>query len=209
MKYQSNNQSRSAALVFSCFCLLHATVTHSQTTMSVVEKFCDGDAEKSINHVWSLAKKGNSAATFLLAKIFAENDRPDLAQKYLETSASLGSSIAMSALGKIAFNKRDFSKAHNWFEAAAQLRNVNSLMYLGIMYRDGLGVNLSHETAYFWFITAEKLKKNSVEGDIEPLEFALDVSVNLSALKIDKLSEASDMWIKENQEPPRVSIPPC
>lgn len=209
MKRQSNSQSRSAALVFSCFCLLHPTVTHSQTTMSVLESVCDGDAEKGIEHVFSFAKKGNSAATFLLAMMFAENNSPDLTQKYLETSASQGSSNAMSALGQIAFNERDFSKAHNWFEAAAKLRNVNSLMYLGIMYRDGLGVNVSHEAAYFWFINAQKLKKTSVEGDIEPSEFASDVVVNLPAVKIATLSEDSKKWIEEHQEPPEVSIPPC
>lgn len=205
MKYKS----RLSALILGFLCLLHPTASHSQDTMNLIANTCGGDAEKGIEHVIALAQNGNATATFLMAMIFAESEKPDLALKYLEISADQGSPNAMKALGQFALNDKDFTKAKYWFEAAAKLRNVNSIVYIGIMYRDGLGVNLNHETAFFWFITAQKLKKTSVEGDIEPSEFASDVAVTLSASKIAKIAEDSDRWIEENPEPPKISVPKC
>ena len=196
-------------LILGFLCLLHPTVSHIQDTMNSIAKVCGGDTEKALEHVIASARNGNSTATFLMAKMFAENDEPDLALKYLEVSADQGSNNAMKALGQFALGDKDFTNAKYWFEKAAKLRNVNAVMNLGIMYRDGLGVKQSHETAYFWFITAQKLKKTSAEGDIEPSEFASGVSVTLSASKIAEIAENSDSWIEKNPEPPKESMPKC
>ena len=98
---------------------------------------------------------------------------------------------------------------HNSERILAELLNINALMYLGMMHRDGLGFQSNNETAYFWFTVAGKLKKTFSTGDMEPEEFASGVSAQLSPPTLTKLSQDSDRWIIEHPETPPQSIPPC
>ena len=198
-----------SAIILSILPTILPVAAHSQNTLKTVEKICGGNAEKGIDHVFALAKGGNSAATFLLAMIMAENDQTDTALKYLKFSAKQGSANGMKALGVLAFNDKNYPEAKYWFEAAAKLLNINALMYLGMMHRDGLGFQSNNETAYFWFTVAGKLKKTFSTGDMEPEDFASGVSAQLSPSTLTKLSQESDRWIIEHPETPHQSIPPC
>ena len=196
-------------LILSIFYSILPVITHSQNALKLIEKTCDGNVEKGIDHIFALAKGCNSAATFLLAMMLAENDQTALTLKYLKASAEQGSANGMKALGVLAFNNKNYPEAKYWFEAAAKFRNINALMYLGIMYRDGLGLQANNETAYFWFTVAGKLKKTSITGDIEPEKFASDVSGQLSPTILTRLSQDSEKWIVEHPETPPESVPPC
>ena len=206
---KNNFHSLLPILILSIFYSILPVISHSQNTLKLIEKTCDGNVEKGIDHIFALAKGGNSAATFLLAMMLAENDQTTLSSKYLKASAEQGNANGMKALGTLAFNDKNYPEAKYWFEAAAKLRNINALMYLGIMHRDGLGRQANNETAYFWFTVAEKLKKTSTTGDIEPEKFASDVSGQLSPTILTRLSLDSEKWIIEHPEIPPQSVPPC
>lgn len=196
-------------LILSLIYSILPAISYSQNTLKLLDEVCDGNAEKGIEHIFALAKGGNSAATFLLAMMLAENGQTALALKYLTASAEQGSANGMKALGTLALNDKNYPKAKYWFEAAAKLRNINAIMYLGIMHRDGLGLQANNETAYFWFTVAGKLKKTSNTGDIEPEKFAFDISRQLSTNTLKRLLQDTENWIVEHPETPSESMPNC
>ena len=181
---------------------------HSQASLDTVIHLGNGDAEKGIDHVVSLANGGNGTASLLLAMIMAEVDEIDKALKYLKISANQGNRDAMKALADFELGGENYPVAIQWLKQSATLGNVNACMRLAIMSRDGIGTPQNNETAYFWFNVAGKLKKTSKAGDIEPEEFASEIAQHLSPKQINKLNQDADEWIMQNPDTPPVSIPP-
>ncbi len=135
---------------------------NERKTIVLVQQIGNGDFDRGLNHIVSLAKQGNSAATFLYANLFFETGNLEAFQKYLNLAAEQGNPTAIKFLAtsylKGSLGKPDFQKAKAWFEKGASLRNINSMVYLGIIHRDGLGTKSDPAEAYFWFTLAGKLK---------------------------------------------------
>jgi antitoxin component YwqK of YwqJK toxin-antitoxin module len=111
-----------------------------------------------------------------------------------------------TAFFKGALLEQDFDKAMFWFGISAEYRNINSMVYLGIMYRDGLGVEPDIRTSYFWFTVAGILKPY-VQGEKEPEEFAKELEVNLSSDDIQNIVQDANAWIQTHPEREPQGIP--
>ena len=85
----------------------------------------------------------------------------------------------------------------NWLEKSAEYRNINSMIYLGIMHRDELGVESDIRTAYFWF-TVAGLQKMPKSGDKEPIEFTKALGLLISKDDIENIIESAKVWIQEH-----------
>jgi TPR repeat protein len=73
---------------------------------------------------------------------------------YLVLAANQKTPVAMKSLAVLYLKgdsllKQDYDKSINWFEKSAEYRNINSMIYSGIMHSDGLGVESDIKTAYF------------------------------------------------------------
>ena len=175
-----------------------------------MQEIGNGDFDKGLNHIVSLAKQGNGTATLIYALLHRDVGKNDAFLKYLKLSATQRNPIAMKFLGTAYFKgvlvKKNYEKAKFWFEKSAKYRNINSMMYLGLIHRDGLGVQSNIKTAYFWFTVAGVLKPK-VEGQTEPRDFARDIETGLSSNDIQNIARDANSWIQSNPEIKPQEIP--
>ena len=178
----------------------------------LVEELGGGDSDRTINHLVGLIQQENSTAMFIVGEYFFSINEIDDSLLLLKQSASLGHPIAMKFLGtgylKGTFGEPDYAQAKKYFGLAASRRNINSLVYLGTMHRDGLGVERNIFEAHRWFSIAGILKPHA-PGDKDPKEFAYALESAMSQAEIARSLELAKDWIIENPEragPP--SIPP-
>ena len=177
----------------------------------VFKKIGHGDFKKGLDLVWSHANDGNGTATLLLSRLFLEFGDLENFEKYLGISADQNNPVAMKILGvtflKGSLNVQDYVAAKLWFEKSAKYRNINSMVYLGIMHRDGLGTNVDLNKSYFWFSLAGILKTSGV-GDKEPEEFAKELEKELSEKQIMDVGKQTYVWLDTNPVIEPQVIPP-
>ena len=177
----------------------------------VFKKIGHGDFAKGLDHVWSHAKGGNGTATLLLSRLFLEFGDLENFEKYLGISADQNNPVAMKILGvtflKGSLSVQDYVEAKLWFEKSAKYRNINSMVYLGIMNRDGLGTNVDLNKSYFWFSLAGILKTSEV-GNKEPEEFAKEIEKELTDAQIRGVGKETDVWLDRHPELEPQVIPP-
>ena len=202
------------ALIFSIIGVigsLSASNASEQSTISLVQEIGNGDFDRGLNHIFSLAKQGNGAATFIYANLHLETGNVELFQKYLHLAAEQGDPTAIKFLAtsylKDSFGAPDLQKAKELFEKGASLRNINSMVYLGIIHRDGLETKSDPTEAYFWFTLAGKLKPD-VPGQKEPEEFAQEIKHLLTVEEIEFIENRISQWLEINPEVEATSIPP-
>ena len=186
-------------------------IAQDKSFYETFEKIGHGDFDKGLNHVWQHANDGNGTATLLLSKLFLEFGDLDNFEKYLNISAEQSNPVAMKILGvaflKGSLDEQNFDKAKIWFEEAARYRNINSMVYLGIMHRDGLGIDVDFTKSYFWFSLAGILK-TSAPGDKEPEEFAEELKEELTDAQIIEVGKETHAWLDKHPAFDPQVIPP-
>jgi len=183
--------------------LSHYSYSQEQQTVSIVKDIGNGNFDAGLEHVIALAKDGNGAATFLIANLHLDIGNIEEFKKYLRIAAEQNNPTAIkflaTSLYKGTFSEPDFEKAREWFERGAALRNINSMMYLGIINRDGLSKEANPQEAYFWFSLAGFLKQQ-VPGQKEPKEFAKEIEHLLDDEVIHSTNKRISQWILNNPE---------
>ena len=192
-------------LLLSVF-LLGSPSVNAEGSIDTLIKIGKGDAEKGLDHMWKSADEGNSTALFFLGNLFFELGNPKEAELLLNQASELNHPAAMKFLAtgyfKGLLGDTDYKKATYWFEKASLYGNINSMVYLGVIYRDGLGIDPSVpyrknlKTSYMWFTIAGILKEES-PGDKEPEEFAKEVATYLSKSEIDDANNLANKWIND------------
>ena len=181
----------------------HESYSQDQKTVSIVKEIGNGDFDAGLEHVITLAQDGNGAATFLIANLHLDLGNIEEFQKYLQIAAEQNDPTAIKFLAtsfyKGTFSEPNYIKARDWFKRGAALRNINSMMYLGIINRDGLGEEANPEEAYFWFSLAGVLKQQ-VPGQKEPEEFADEISHLLDEEVIQSTNKKISQWLEDNPE---------
>ncbi|MDA0845645.1 MAG: tetratricopeptide repeat protein [Proteobacteria bacterium] len=199
-----------AALFSACLTISNASAQTSKY-QDIATELGGGNLERGVKHLGKLAESGNGAATFLLAHMFLELGDVQKFQKYLYIAAEQKNPTAIKFLAtsyfKGALGEQSFTKARDWFEKGAQLRNINSMVYLGIIYRDGLGIGVDIDKAYFWFSLAGVLKED-VAGQKEPEEFAAEIKHLVSKKTLNMTEKNIKSWLSSNPEIQPTSIPP-
>ena len=204
---------RSLLLVIVVFLMNSPSVLSADSTLDyLIQEIGDGDADRTINHLLDLMQQGNSTAMFVVGDYFFSINKIDDSLLLVKESASLGHPIAMKFLGtgylKGSFGEADYAQAKKYFGLAASQRNINSLCYLGIIHRDGLGVERDILEAHKWFSIAGILKQVN-QGDMEPEEFAHALELEMSEAAIARSLQLARSWIIDNPEGPAPSsIPP-
>jgi len=177
----------------------------------MVSEIGKGDLERGVKHLEALARNGNGAATFLYAHLFLEIGDVENFQRYLNIAARQKNPVAIKFLAtsyfKGTFGEQDFEKARVWYEQGALLRNINSMVYLGLIHRDGLATPVDYEKAYFWFALAGTLKEDGA-GQKEPEEFAAEIKNLIAADKLMNINANIERWLAENPSLSHASIPP-
>ena len=200
-----------SAAFFCCILGVSVAADSDKNFHHVFKKIGHGDFEKGLDHVWSHANGGNGTATLLLSRLFLEFGDLENFEKYLGISADQNNPVAMKILGvtflKGSLNVQDYVAAKLWFEKSAKYRNINSMVYLGIMNRDGLGTNVDLNKSYFWFSLAGILKTSEV-GDKEPGEFAKEIEKELTDAQIREVGKETDIWLDRHPELESQVIPP-
>lgn len=198
-------------ILFGLVGIAYETYPQDQQTVSIVKDIGNGDFDRGLNHIFSLAKQGNGAATFIYANLHLETGNEELFQKYLHLAAEQGDPTAIKFLATSYFNgsfgEPDLQKAKELFEISASLRNINSMVYLGIIHRDGLGTKSDPSEAYFWFTLAGKLKPD-VPGQKEPEEFAQEIKHLLTVEETDLIEIRISQWLEINPKVEAIGIPP-
>ncbi|MDB3966645.1 sel1 repeat family protein [Porticoccaceae bacterium] len=171
-----------------------------------------GDVEKGLNHLIRLSQDKNATASLLIAQLLESIGDLETSLDYLVLAANQKNPVAMKSLAVLYLKgdsllKQDYDKSMNWFEKSAEYRNINSMIYLGIMHRDGLGVESDIKTAYFWFTVAGLLKTPEI-GNKEPVEFAKELESDILQGEVRDIIWQAEVWIKKH--PPREpqSVPP-
>jgi len=189
----------------------HDAKAEEKPSIAMVQSMGKGDFEQGLAHIIRLAQDGNSAATFLYAQLFLETDQPDHFIKYLTLAAEQGHPTAMKFLAtgylKGEFVPQDYAQARFWFEQAAARHNINAMVYLGLMNRDGGGMAADYERAFFWFTLASRLKPQE-EGHQEPAYFAEELRDHLTPTAIDTITQEAEAWISNHPPPAPIGIPP-
>ena len=197
--------------VLNCFLGVPLVIAHDKSFYETFETIGQGNFDKGLNHVWQHANDGNGTATLLLAKLFLEFGDLENFEKYLNISAEQSNPVAMKILGvaflKGSLDEQNFDKAKVWFEKAAKYRNINSMVYLGIMHRDGLGIDVDFTKSYFWFSLAGILK-TSAPGDKEPEEFAEELKEELTDAQIIEVGKETHAWLDKHPAFDPQVIPP-
>ena len=197
--------------ILNCFLDVSLAIAHDKSFYETSETIGQGNFDKGLNHVWQHANDGNGTATLLLAKLFLEFGDLENFEKYLDISAEQSNPVAMKILGvaflKGSLEEQNFDKAKVWLEEAAKYRNINSMVYLGIMHRDGLGIDVDFSKSYFWFSLANILKTIEV-GDKEPKEFAKEIEKELTDDQIMEIGKETYLWLDKHPELEPQVIPP-
>ena len=81
------------------------------------------------------------------------------------------------------------------------------MVYLGIMHRDGLGIDVDFSKSYFWFSLAGILK-TSEAGDKEPEEFAEELKEELTDAQIIEVEKETHAWLDKHPAFDPQVIPP-
>ena len=177
--------------------------TSNEQLIDKVTEIGGGDYDKGLEHLISESKDGNSTATFLISQLLFAAQKEESAINFLGLAAEQGHPVAIKTVGKAymegTFSQASYSQARFWFLKGAKLRNINSMMYLGIMNRDGLGGDIDNVKAYFWFSLAGKLKTDT-PGVKEPEDFAQEIEHQLSRKQKQETLLRVIQWIEDNPE---------
>jgi len=123
---------------------------------------CDQDYAKAAVWYEKAAEFGYDLSLCYLAELYMEGkgvpENPELAIELCSKSAKNRSIPAQIRLGRLYLEGdepvRDYKVAFAWFELNALKNNPESIYYLGVMLRDGLGIPKSSEKAVHYFESA-------------------------------------------------------
>jgi TPR repeat protein len=121
---------------------IHGDVDHKQAAVWY-QKAADMGLHYSLCHLGALYISGQGVA---------KDTSKGLA--LCQQSAEQGSVPAMLRLGDLYLNNdvlKNYESALHWFSSAASYRSVEGQFYLGVMLRDGLGIDKNPTVAREWF----------------------------------------------------------
>ncbi|KAJ8936610.1 hypothetical protein NQ314_012225 [Rhamnusium bicolor] len=125
----------------------------------------DLDYQKAMHYFTQAANAGNAMAMAYLGKIYLDGSdevqaNNDTAFKYFKKASELNNPVGLSGLGLMYLYgkgvEKDYSKAHQFFLAAADQGWVDGQLQLGNMYFSGLGVKKDFKMANKYFSLASQ-----------------------------------------------------
>lgn len=147
--------------------------------------------------------EGNYAMGTLYSVVAGHAQDLDRARKYLEQSANAGYIPAKHSLGLLLVNHPALTQtpgeAVAMLQAAAAAGSWRSSAVLGILFRDGLGVQKDAAIAYSWFKIAQLQDGEEARADVRNDLAAFKVT--LSSEEQSKAEEAAAHWMIAHPRP--------
>lgn len=119
------------------------------------------------------AQQGDRLAYWLLGRMYFMGDGvpQDLsaAEPWLQKAASQGDPYGQYLLGEVKLQRSDYAKAAEMFRKAAMQGLPQAQAELGLLLKDGKGVNLDKAEAYLWLIMSYNAGNQSVAETLRAL----------------------------------------
>jgi len=123
------------------------------------------------------AAQNDSIAEWRLGQLILDGSLPlrdpNEAGQLLGKSAGQGNAFAELALGQLKLERGDYASAAAWFEKAANQGLPQAQQQLGLLLKQGKGVNEDKRKAYVWLLVSLDAGNRSVAGDLQQLEAEL------------------------------------
>ena len=123
------------------------------------------------------AAQDDSLAEWRLGQLIYRGDLPlrDLneASQLLGKSAHHGNPFAQLVLGELKLERGDYTAAATWFEKAANQGLPQAQQQLGLLLKQGKGINEDKRKAYIWMLVSFDSGNQSVAADLQQLEAEL------------------------------------
>lgn len=108
----------------------------------------------------AVKKAGVDLAAVRLSLYHLKNGDQDLAWKWANEGANRGNVTAYYLLGRIAYERHQFSEAFGWLTKAAQASEPNAPAILSAMYKNGQGMDQNLKMAASWWLIYAGLNRN-------------------------------------------------
>ena len=143
-----------------------------------------GNQLKAISWYKKAAEKGNIEAMHQLGCIFSSSNifySKEKAEKMFQSSALLGKTISMFELGNLLLKEKEFFNSRWWLLKAADKGSSNALNTLGLIYKNGLGVDENYDKAMSYFEeSAEKENMLAMQNIGDMYRYGLGVDKDYS-----------------------------
>lgn len=123
-----------------------------------------GKDQQSLQKLKDVAESHQVEAELALAKVYIFKHQSAQAEKWLEQAAQQGNHEAAMTLGKLYFHgdehiAKNYHLALQWFKQAYAAQDSTAAYYLGLMYKNGYGVDIQPTQAvqYFQFAANQQI----------------------------------------------------
>lgn len=108
----------------------------------------------------SVKSAGVDLAAVRLSLYYLKKRDKDQAWKWANEGANRGNVTAYYLLGRILYERKEFSEAFGWLTKAAQASEPNAPAILSAMYKNGQGMDANQKMAAAWWLIYAGLNKN-------------------------------------------------
>ena len=108
----------------------------------------------------SVKSAGVDLAAVRLSLYYLKKRDKDQAWKWANEGANHGNVTAYYLLGRILYERKEFSEAFGWLTKAAQASEPNAPAILSAMYKNGQGMDANQKMAAAWWLIYAGLNKN-------------------------------------------------
>ncbi|VVP32203.1 tetratricopeptide repeat protein [Pseudomonas fluorescens] len=105
---------------------------------------------------------GVDLAAVHLSLYYLKKRDKDLAWKWANEGANRGNVTAYYLLGRILYERKEYSEAFGWLTKAAQASEPNAPAILSVMYKNGQGMDANRKMAAAWWLIYAGLNRNKV-----------------------------------------------
>ena len=123
------------------------------------------------------AAQDDALAEWRLGQLIFRGDLPlrDLneASQLLDKAARHGNPFAQLVLGELRLERGDYATAAAWFGKAANQGLPQAQQQLGLLFKQGKGMNENKRKAYVWLLVSLDSGNQSVAADLQQLEAEL------------------------------------
>jgi len=137
---------------------------------------------------------GVDLAAVRLSLYYLKKGDKDLAWKWANEGANRGNVTAYYLLGRILYERKEFSEAFGWLTKAAQASEPNAPAILSSMYRNGQGMDENRKMAASWWLIYAGLNRNKVGLNASGLG-----TFGLSAKEENEATHFATNWLSSHE----------
>lgn len=138
---------------------------------------------------------GVDLAAVRLSLYYLKKQDHDLAWKWANEGANRGNVTAYYLLGRILYERKEYSEALGWLTKATQASEPNAPAILSAMYNNGQGVDTNPKMAAAWWLIYASLNRNQKELNAGGLG-----GFNLSLKENNEATHFATNWLSTHEK---------